>query len=369
MRRREHGRQAFERAATGAGRDHAGQIAHLLAADRVMMDQVQRIAGLRHVDPRQRPPGAADQIEIALCPAAESQGDRPRDPPRRSRAPATVITASPIGEADDAERQGAAPRAATPASSHTTSTDPPPRSARMPSALGMPHSMPRAESSASCSPDSTRIGMAGKLSGPQCRHERRVRCWHRARRPSPAPRSGRRAWRARSRDSGSSRTIACSTPSGLSRPVVLQAASQPQHRLFVEHGDRVALPSPSNTTRRTEFEPRSTSAQRGGSIRTLESRGRWLLVGPAQRREQPWHALPPFLPPGSILQHPVLPPRSTPVRCNQRPVQRRAAARQRRVGHEVVVRRDRLRPGCRPDASRRRDAAPTTGASPSGSPP
>jgi hypothetical protein len=52
-----------------------------------------------------------------------------------------------------------APR--VPRCNRTTSSEPPPISARMPSAVGMPHTTPSADNSASCVPGSTRIGTSG----------------------------------------------------------------------------------------------------------------------------------------------------------------------------------------------------------------
>ena len=147
MRRRGTPGQPLERTATGGG-DHRGQVARLLAADRVMMHHLQRIAGLRHVDACQRPPRAAHQIQIAIRRLQPAMA-RSRGPPRRSRGrgPDRRRRAPPVGS-----RQGCSvcdtPRA--PRSRRTNSSEPPPISARMPSAVGMPHSTPSAEYSASC---------------------------------------------------------------------------------------------------------------------------------------------------------------------------------------------------------------------------
>ena len=131
MRRRDSARQPLQRAAAGAG-DHAGQVARLLAADRVVVHHLQRIAGLRHVDARQRAPRAADQIQIAVGALGQPRHGRPGRP-RRSRARATgsppARSASRI-----APRLSVCDTPRAPRSSRTSSSEPPPISARMPSA-------------------------------------------------------------------------------------------------------------------------------------------------------------------------------------------------------------------------------------------
>ena len=48
-----------------------GEFERLVGGDRVAVHHVQRIAGLPHVQPRQRPPGAADRIEDAILAGLE----------------------------------------------------------------------------------------------------------------------------------------------------------------------------------------------------------------------------------------------------------------------------------------------------------
>ena len=150
--------QPLQRAAAGAG-DHAGQVARLLAADRVVMHHLQRIAGLRHVDTRQRAPRAADQIEVAARRPRSATAPWP-GPPRRSpaRAPDRRRPARPggsrPGSASATPRARRGPAAPAPASRRRYR----PGCRRR---VGMPHSTPIAEYSASCRPESTRIGTPG----------------------------------------------------------------------------------------------------------------------------------------------------------------------------------------------------------------
>ena len=120
------------------------QIARLLPADRVMMHHVQRVAGLRHVDARQRAPRAADQIQIAAR--------RPRDSQATVDSSASAMARARIGSPPDCSAsritprpQWSARRRARRPSRRTSSSEPPPISASTPSALGMPHSTPVAE--------------------------------------------------------------------------------------------------------------------------------------------------------------------------------------------------------------------------------
>jgi hypothetical protein len=45
-----------------ASADDAGEVPRFLPADRVVMHHVQRVAGLRDMDARQRPEGAAGEV-------------------------------------------------------------------------------------------------------------------------------------------------------------------------------------------------------------------------------------------------------------------------------------------------------------------
>ena len=150
--------QPLQRAAAGTG-DHAGQVARLLAADRVVVHHLQRIAGLRHVDARQRAPRAADQIQIAI--GALGQPGHRRQVGLGDGARAHRIAAGALRQPDHAEAAASAtrrarrgPAAPVPASRRRYRPGCRPRS-------GMPHSTPSAEYSASCWPDRMRIGTPG----------------------------------------------------------------------------------------------------------------------------------------------------------------------------------------------------------------
>ena len=113
---------------------------------------------------------------------------------------------------------------------------------------------------ASSTPDRTRIGTSGMRACRPATKSGAVR--------GIAHRRGRqhleRVGAHRPRD----RVIAAHDRHRLRHPVLvqpsggLQAAAEPQHRLFVEDRHRIAA-TPSYTTSRTELEPRSTTAQRG----------------------------------------------------------------------------------------------------------
>ena len=167
----------------------AGQVARLLAADRVVVHHVQRIAGLRHVDARQRPPGAADQIQVARRPLSASHGtvgkigfgDRAR--PHR-------IAAGALGQPDHAEAQRLRRAARAGVQPHQLPASRRRYRRECRSAAGMPHSTPSADSSASSSAgqDADRHARHALL---QRRDEIRRRCAHRAPRRWPAPRTAR----------------------------------------------------------------------------------------------------------------------------------------------------------------------------------
>ena len=154
------------------------------------------------------------------------------------------------------------PRRVAPSSSRTSSSEPPPISASTPSADGMPHSSPAADSSASCSPVRMRTGTPGMRA---CRPATNAGPFFGV----PHGGRGQHLEGVGAHGAGDGGIAVhhrqCLRHAVLVQPAgALQPAAEPQHRLFVEDRHRIAA-GPSYTTRRTEFEPRSTTAQRGRS--------------------------------------------------------------------------------------------------------
>ena len=99
------------------GHDHAGEVARLLPPQHVVVDDGQRVAGLGDVHPRQRAPGAADQVEVAPLAASRQPGHPARELLLGDGARAHQVAAGAVRQADGAERQGggaAAPPAVQP---------------------------------------------------------------------------------------------------------------------------------------------------------------------------------------------------------------------------------------------------------------
>ena len=184
-------------------RSCARKIARLLAPDGVVMHHAQRVVGLRHVDPRQRPPRAADQIEIARR--------RPRSARPIARDRASAIAARSRGSPPERSasrmtpsgRVGCRARRAVvePHEFQRAAADIGQQAVRLGNAAQ--HALGR--SSASSAPDRMRIGTSG-MRALQRVDEVRRRCARRAPRRWPAPRTARRPSRARRRDSGASRS-------------------------------------------------------------------------------------------------------------------------------------------------------------------
>ena len=185
-----------------------------------------------------------------------------------------------------------------PLSSRTSSSEPPPISARMPSAAGMPHSTPIAEYSASCCPDRMRIGTPGMRDCSRATKLRAVpRITHRrSRQHLERPRAHRACHRVIAVHHGERLGHALLVqPSGGLHP-----AAQPQHRLLVEDRHRVAAP-PLVDDEADRVRSRSTTAQRGVSAGGLNGMR-------------------------SVLVHPVRSPVIRQRRGDRLSVQRRAAA-------------------------------------------
>ena len=287
-----------------------------------MVDDVQRIAGLRHVHARQRAPGAADGVEGAAAAA-----------PRASRAaPACSSNARP--RACHGRRRRASTRRSGPSGSVHRAAD---RAAveldqleaaaaeiaqRCRRRRGCPqHAQRREPRLLVAGQDCT--GMAAERARPRRRTRRR--CRRRAPRRSPAPRavatpiaSARRVKRSRS-------VSACSTPSGSAGRSVRRPRPRPQTTFSLKIGSGLR-DRPSKTTRRTEFEPMSIDADAAGVAR------RWIGARRGVR---------------SAMRHAVLVVAAPARRLALGVLQRAAAAGEARIGHEVVVRRDRRPcPGC-----------------------
>ena len=190
-------RQPLQRPAAGAG-DHAGQVARLLPADRVVMHHLQRIAGLRHVDARQRAPRAADQIQIAI--GALGQPRHRRQIGLGDRARAHRIAAGALRQPDRAQAQACATRRArrdraapVPASRRRYRPGCRPRSGCR-TARPSPRIPPPARR--------TECGSARPACATAARRRNPRRCAHRAPRRWPGPRTAARPSRAPPRDSG-----------------------------------------------------------------------------------------------------------------------------------------------------------------------
>ena len=101
-------RHPLQRLARG-GHHHAGQVARLFPPQHVVVDDGERVAGLRDVHPRQRAPRAAHQVEVAPLARRRARAASPAPPRRRrGRAPGRRRRARPGGW----RRSGATRRAA-----------------------------------------------------------------------------------------------------------------------------------------------------------------------------------------------------------------------------------------------------------------
>ena len=210
-------------------------------------------ASARHAPPtryRSRPAASASHGTPASSASTMARA-RNRSPPDRSARRMTPRRSV-----------AAAPR--WPRSSRTSSSEPPPMSARIPSALG---------------------NAAQHAGGGQCRLLLAGRGCGSARPayvPARSPRSPGRSSASRTAavastsnglrphgardgaDSGSSPSAPAPLPSSFSRPV--DCSPRPSRSTAFSLNIATGLrPRPSNTTRRTELEPRSTTAQRGRS--------------------------------------------------------------------------------------------------------
>ena len=231
-------RQPLQRAATGTG-DHAGQVARLLAADRVVMHHLQRIAGLRHVDARQRAPRAADQIQIAV--GALGQPRHRRQVGLGDRARAHRIAAGTLRQPDRAQAQRvrhAARAAIEPHQFQRTAADIGQDAVGGRDAAQHAHRREFRLLQARQNAD-RHVGQARLQAGDEVRAVARI-----AHRGGGEDLERRRAHRARHRviavQHGERLTHALFVqPSGR-----LQAAAEAQHRLLVEDRHRVAAAAP-----------------------------------------------------------------------------------------------------------------------------
>ena len=142
-------------------RHDAEQILRLVAVDAILLDDMQRMADLLHMDAGQRAPGAAHGIEIAPAQILRSRARFPgagrseRGRRRDRRSPHRRPGADPEAESTWGPSR--------PWSRPTSSTLPPPRSPISPSASGMPETTPSAESRASSEPERMRTGTRQRL--------------------------------------------------------------------------------------------------------------------------------------------------------------------------------------------------------------
>ena len=134
-----------------------GELQRLARRDAVIVHDVERIAGLPHVQPRQRAPGAADRIEGAALAVVQHVEvfERLLDDFLRllERLAGDVLQARGRRAAASCRRARALP------CTSTSSSEPPPRSPTMPSGLWMPDTMPSAVRWASRLPDRIVIGV------------------------------------------------------------------------------------------------------------------------------------------------------------------------------------------------------------------
>ena len=248
----------LQRPARG-GHDHAGQVARLLAPQHVVVDDGQRVAGLGDVHPRQRAPGAADQVEVA--PVALGQPGRRAQLRLGDGAGAHRVAAGALGQADGADRQRGGVRHARRGRAAPVPGEPPPRSPSMPSAPGKPQQH-AVGGEAAPPPRRTGRGSARRASAPAARRRSRRRC---AASRTAAVASTSIGSAPHGAGDGVVAAPAPSAPvpiaSSFSRPVVCRPRPRPStaFSLKIACGLR---PRPSNTTRRTELEPRSTMPQR-----------------------------------------------------------------------------------------------------------
>src|SRR6266436_5464023 len=225
----------------------------------------------------------ASETALALSPSSAR-----RSGPSGSVIPRLISPISPASEGP-------------PAPTRINSTLPPPRSTTSPSASGMPASTPVADSRASSAPPMISTG-ARHCASTSAANDR----------PSLASRTAAVANTARcstptARASATNRrklTRASALPSAFSRPVEAIPRPRPHSTLSFSNGNK-APPSRSKTTRRSEFEPKSMTAMRPAVGITFGS-----VIGSANDQS-----------------------RVTPL-------QRRAAARQARVRHEVGMGRE-----------------------------
>ena len=133
-----------------AARDHAAEVRSLVGLHRIVMHDVQRIAGLAHVEPGERPPRAADGVERPLL--AGRQHFRIRQCLGDDLLGLLERLLRGLLEAQAAERERSRRPGTLPLMS-TSSRLPPPRSPTTPFGSRKPDTTPSADRRASSLPD------------------------------------------------------------------------------------------------------------------------------------------------------------------------------------------------------------------------
>ena len=247
--------------------------------------------GVLHMQPGDRPGRATDQIQV-LARRGEQRvraGKRTRCGFRRAAhlglSPSSARRSGPSGSVTPRPIAPISPPSeGPPALTCINSTLPPPKSTTSPAASGIPASTPAADSRASSAPSMILTGT--RHCNSTCAANDR---------PSLASRTAAVARTARcstptalaSATNRRKLTSASALPSAFSLPVEAIPRPRPHSTLSFSKGNK-ASPSRSKTTRRSEFEPKSMTAMRpmvaimcGAAIGSANDQSR---VTPLQRR-------------------------------------------------------------------------------------